>query len=158
LANSPRDRVEVTLHQYMPEFHMEHCVFAAFMSKGSSFRDCGKPCEKHQVELKDAYGHMHFLKADQECRNTMYRGSAQSAAYLVGRENSPGTWRFEALQERGETLLAKLTAYLGLLGGESELAQVVRSVGASEKYGVTEGQLAHAHAWKDRKKVTEAGR
>jgi putative protease len=158
LSNSPRDRVEVTLHQYMPEFHMEHCVFAAFMSKGSSFRDCGKPCEKHQVELKDAYGHMHFLKADQECRNTMYRGSAQSAAYLVGRENSPGTWRFEALQERGETLLAKLTAYLGLLGGESELAQVVRSVGASEKYGVTEGQLAHAHAWKDRKKVTEAGR
>jgi putative protease len=88
----------------------------------------------------------------------MYRGSAQSAAYLVGRENSPGTWRFEALQERGEILLAKLTAYLGLLGGESELAQVVRSVGASEKYGVTEGQLAHAHAWKDRKKVTEAGR
>jgi len=155
LAQAPRGRVEVTLHQYMPEFHMEHCVFAAFMSTGSSFRDCGKPCEKDEEgQPKDAYGHMHFLKADQECRNTMYRGSAQSAAFLVGRENSPGTWRFEALHERGEALLSKLTAYLGLIGGDTDLAQVVRRVGTSEKYGVTEGQLGHAHAWKDRKKAT----
>lgn len=152
LANSPRNKVEVTLHQYMPEFHMEHCVFAAFMSKGSSFRDCGKPCEKHQVELKDAYGHMHFLKADQECRNTLYRGSAQSAAFLVGRTASPGIWRFEALNERGDVLIAKLDAYLGLVAGEVSLADAVKQVGTSEKYGVTEGQLAHAHAWKDRKK------
>src|SRR5690606_8772785 len=26
---SDPSKVEVTLHQYMPEFHMEHCVFAA---------------------------------------------------------------------------------------------------------------------------------
>src|SRR5690606_14591549 len=59
---SDPSKIEVTLHQYMPEFHMEHCVFAAFLSNGTSFRDRGKPCEKHDVKLKDPYGNMHFLK------------------------------------------------------------------------------------------------
>ncbi len=155
LKAAPAGRVEVTLHQYMPEFHMEHCVFAAFMSKGSSFRDCGKPCEKHKVELKDAYGNMHFLKADQECRNTMYRGSAQSAGFLVGKL-APGAWRFEALNERGDALLGKVRSYLGLLSGEIPLERTVECVGANEKYGVTEGQLLAQKVWKDRKKTEGA--
>jgi hypothetical protein len=45
-----------------------------------------------------------------------------------------------------------LEAYLGLVAGEVSLTDAVKQVGTSEKYGVTEGQLAHAHAWKDRKK------
>lgn len=36
---------EITLHQHMPMFHMEHCVFWAFLSDGKDFRDCGRPCE-----------------------------------------------------------------------------------------------------------------
>jgi len=147
------ENVEITLHQYMPEFHMEHCVFAAFMSKGSSFKDCGKPCEKHQVELKDAYGNMHYLKADQECRNTLYRGTAQSAAFLTHKWSAgPGAWRFEALYERGEVLLNKVQGYLGLIAGEKKLADVVAIVGVAEKYGVTEGQLSLEKKWVDRKK------
>ena len=147
------ENLEITLHQYMPEFHMEHCVFAAFMSKGSSFKDCGKPCEKHQVELKDAYGNMHYLKADQECRNTLYRGTAQSAAFLTHKWSSgPGAWRFEALYERGEVLINKVQGYLGLISGEKNLTEVVASVGVAEKYGVTEGQLSHEKKWVDRKK------
>ena len=68
-------RQEVTIHQYMPEFHMEHCVFAAFLSEGNSFKDCGKPCEKHNVMLRDFFGNHHYIKADQECRNTLYQPS-----------------------------------------------------------------------------------
>lgn len=153
LQNVPRERLEVTLHQYMPEFHMEHCVFAAFMSKGSSFKDCGKPCEKHKVELKDAYGNMHFLKADQECRNTLYRGSAQSAAFLIDKwPHGPGVWRCEALNERGDELRAKIGGYLNLLAGHVSLTEAIRQVGTHEKYGVTEGQLSADRTWKDRKK------
>ncbi|MBY0516663.1 MAG: DUF3656 domain-containing protein [Bacteriovoracaceae bacterium] len=149
--NVPYGFLEVTLHQYMPEFHMEHCVFAAFMSKGSSFKDCGKPCEKHNVEMKDAYGNMHFLKADQECRNTMYRGSAQSAAFLVNQEEI-ALWRFEALNELGDVLRLKVKSYLELISQEKNLEQVIQDVGSSEKYGVTEGQMSVERAWKDRKK------
>lgn len=146
--------LEINLHQYMPEFHMEHCVFAAFMSTGSSFRDCGKPCESHQVELKDAYGNMHFLKADQECRNTMFRATPQSAAFLVPQMPSVSAWRFEALYERGEVLLQKISAYLNMVAGSSDVTEVTRLLGQTEKYGVTEGQLSNGRVWKDRKKAT----
>ncbi len=149
--NVDASKIEVCLHQYMPEFHMEHCVFAAFMSKGSSFKDCGKPCEKHNVELKDSYGNMHFLKADQECRNTMYRGSAQSAAFLTPKYTL-GFWRFEALHERGEILRIKIQSYLDLLDNKVSYQEVAQVVGSQEKYGVTEGQLAAQSTWKDRKK------
>ena len=98
-------RLEITVHQYLPSFHMEHCVFAAFMSKGSSFRDCGKPCESHRVELRDHTGALHPLKADQECRNTMFNGKPQSAAMLVPSLLAKGIRRFrlEALYEDAET-------------------------------------------------------
>jgi putative protease len=133
---------------------MEHCVFAAFMSKGSSFRDCGKPCEKHKVELKDAYGHMHFLKADQECRNTLYRASAQSAAFLIEeRELMPAAFRFEALYERGAELERKLTNYQALLSGKKRMQDVIAAVGSMEKYGVTAGQMLAQRSWSDRKKL-----
>ncbi len=151
LENVDQSKVEVCLHQYMPEFHMEHCVFAAFMSKGTSFRDCGKPCEKHSVELKDSYGNMHFLKADQECRNTMYRGTAQSAGFLVS-QHTLGFWRFEALHERGEILKTKIQSYLDLLAGTQDYQTVARLIGSQEKYGVTEGQLTATASWRDRKK------
>ncbi len=146
-------RLELTVHQYMPEFHMEHCVFAAFMSKGSSFKDCGKPCEKHHVELKDAYGKMHFLKADQECRNTMFKGEAQSAAFVKDEwPRLPSRLRFEALHERGEVLLKKIRGYLELVSGARSVSDVVASVGTLETYGVSAGQLLNDHAWRDRKK------
>ena len=65
-AQGLASQMEVTLHQAMPSFHMEHCVFAAFLSEGNSYRDCGKPCEKHQVKLKDQYGHWRYIKPDQD--------------------------------------------------------------------------------------------
>lgn len=90
LKFSPSNWYELTVHQYMPEFHMEHCVFAAFLSNGSSFQDCGKPCEKHKVELKDMYGNYHYLKADQECRNTMYLSTPQAAFSLIPKWQKQG--------------------------------------------------------------------
>ena len=47
---------EPVIHQHMPMFHMEHCVFAAFLSNGKDWRDCGRPCDRHKIELRDRVG------------------------------------------------------------------------------------------------------
>jgi putative protease len=126
LASTRAEQMEVTVHQYMPSFHMEHCVFAAFLSKGSSFRDCGKPCEKHQIELRDQFGNNHQIKPDQECRNTMYNAVSASAARFIPdwKMQGLGFARFEALRERGEDLIKKIQAYQDLLMGRRTPAEV----------------------------------
>lgn len=150
---APR-RLEITVHQYLPSFHMEHCVFAAFLSHGSSFKDCGMPCESHRVELRDHTGATHPLKADQECRNTMFNGRPQSAAMLVPGLLAKGVRRFrvEALYEDAEALRAKVQAYASLLDGAAAPGEVFARMGLVEKYGVMEGQWRNAAVHQDRKK------
>lgn len=147
-------KIEITAHQYMPEFHMEHCVFAAFLSKGQSFRDCGKPCEKHHVQLKDMYGNMHEIKADQECRNTMFSAKSMSAATLIPDWQKLGVslFRFEALHETGAELIDKLETYLKLISNKFTTQEVFDKIGKMESYGVTTGQLLNIKEHKDRKK------
>jgi putative protease len=53
LRNAPPSWFDITIHQHMPMFHMEHCVFCAFLSAGKDYHDCGRPCEKHTVSLRD---------------------------------------------------------------------------------------------------------
>jgi putative protease len=147
-------RMEVTVHQYMPEFHMEHCVFAAFLSKGTSFKDCGKPCEKHEVKLKDPYGNFHFLKADHECRNTFFKATPQSAAFLISLllEKGVGTFRVEALSEGRADLNHKIEVYLKFLSGELNQNEAFENLRIVESYGLTPGQLEKPDTYRDRKK------
>jgi len=44
--------------------HAEHCVFCRFLSNGNSYKDCGHPCEKHKVHLRDEKGADHLVLAD----------------------------------------------------------------------------------------------
>lgn len=149
----PQD-LEITVHQYMPEFHMEHCVFAAFLSNGSSFKDCGKPCEKHEVKLKDPYGNMHFLKADHECRNTFFKGTPQSASFLVNDliKMGIGYLRIEALNEDSKEFNMKILNYLKLIKGEMTKEDVMNHLEVIESYGLGLGQLNKSDNYKDRKK------
>ena len=153
-ASSQSEKLEVTFHQYMPEFHMEHCVFAAFLSKGSSFKDCGKPCEKHDVKLKDPYGNFHFLKADHECRNTFFKATPQSAAFLFDelKKQGLGFVRFEALNEKPHELVAKLQTYLDFLKGHLSQEDFKRKIAVQEVYGVNAHSLLKQDTYKDRKK------
>ncbi|HZO85371.1 MAG TPA: DUF3656 domain-containing protein, partial [Verrucomicrobiae bacterium] len=64
LKSAPPAWFEITIHQHMPMFHMEHCVFCAFLSSGTDYRNCGRPCDDHQVKLRDRVGAEHVLKAD----------------------------------------------------------------------------------------------
>lgn len=148
------ERFEVTAYQYMPSFHMEHCVFAAYLSKGTSFRDCGKPCEKHDVKLKDQFGNWHQIKPDQECRNTMYNGTSQSAARYVKEWESLGLGliRYEALKERGAELITKIRAHLDFISGKKDLNSLIKDLGDVESYGLSESHFQREKEYQSKKK------
>ncbi|MFN4895065.1 MAG: DUF3656 domain-containing protein [Pseudomonadota bacterium] len=154
IAASDAACFEVTIHHYIPAFHMEHCVFAAFLSNGTSYRDCGRPCEKHRVELRDAKGALHPLKADAECRNTMFNGVPQSALRLIPnlREAGVGAFRVEVLFDAPEVVRRKVQVYSELLAGVVPTEVGIRELGAVERYGVTDGQLYSIRGYNDRKK------
>jgi putative protease len=135
---------ELTIHQHMPMFHMEHCVFAAFMSKGSSFLDCGRPCEKHRVHLRDRVGVEHPLRADVGCRNTLFNAVPQTGARFFAELRNAGLGRFriELLEESPEETKRVIQAYQSLLRGEREGEELWRSLSAQSQLGVTRGTLA----------------
>jgi len=143
LLKAPTDWFELTIHQHMPMFHMEHCVYCSFMSEGTTILDCGKPCEKHHVQLKDRVGQIHTLKADVGCRNTLFNGKAQSGARYYNQLRGTGLRRFrvELLDENKDEALGSIQAYLALLAGETTWQNLWRNLDVSEKLGVTEGTL-----------------
>lgn len=154
LNHCPGEWFEVIVHQHMPEFHMEHCVFAAYLSQGSSFKDCGKPCEKHKVSLKDSYGNIHHLAADHECRNTMFKAEAQVALSKANQWHEKGVnqFRLEGLWEDGSKLLEKTRIFQQVLKKSLSDTQALTKLGMLESFGVSTGVLAKKDNYKDRKK------
>lgn len=144
LNASPAHLFELTIHQHMPMFHMEHCVFCTFLSAGTSVRDCGKPCEKHVVHLRDRVGQLHRLQADVGCRNTLFNGRAQTGARFFPDLRRAGLqrYRLELLDESLDEAKDIISSYQKLVHGEVSVAQTLATVPALEKLGVTEGTLA----------------
>jgi putative protease len=144
LGSAPPQWFELTLHQHMPMFHMEHCVFCVFLSKGTDYRDCGRPCEKHVVHLRDRVGQLHRLQADVGCRNTLFNGRAQTGARFHQALRAAGLARFrvELLDEDAATAAHTIRAYQELVEGKADAQDLLERVGALEKLGVTEGTLA----------------
>jgi len=141
---APPGWFELTLHQHMPMFHMEHCVFAAFMSKGTSFLDCGRPCEKHRVHLRDRVGVEHPLRADVGCRNTLFNAVPQTgASFLPGFSEAGLTrYRVELLEETPAQARQIIAAYQALVSGARDPGELWRALGAKSQLGVTSGTLA----------------
>ena len=144
LAAAPPEWFELTLHQHMPMFHMEHCVFAAFMSKGSTFLDCGRPCEKHRVHLRDRVGMQHPLRADVGCRNTLFNAVAQTGAGFFAELKAAGLrhFRVELLEQDAAEASRILKTYKALANGERDGADLWRDLHAQSQLGVTRGTLA----------------
>jgi putative protease len=143
--HTPPSWLEVTLHQHMPLFHMEHCVFCAFLSEGKDFRDCGRPCETHQVTLRDRTGAHQVLQADAGCRNTVYNAKAQTGAEYVQRLRTAGArhFRLEFLTETPEQVGDILHRYRQLLAGEISGADLWRQLRLQSRLGITRGSLDH---------------
>lgn len=143
VQSAPAEWFEVTIHQHMPMFHMEHCVFCAFLSKGKDYRDCGRPCDRHDVRLRDRVGSEHPLKADAGCRNTLFNALAQTGAEYVERLIGMGVSRFrvEFLRESPETVVKTVEMYQRLLRGEVSGAELWRELKLRHQLGVTRGQM-----------------
>ena len=143
LRTAPPEWFEITIHQHMPMFHMEHCVFCAFLSSGQDYRNCGRPCDKQTVRLRDRVGLEHPLKADAGCRNTVFNARAQTGAESVERLQTLGArhFRLEFVQETPETVTTVLARYRALLRGEMGGAELWRELKLHNQLGVTRGQM-----------------
>ncbi len=148
LRYTPPQWLEVTIHQHMPMFHMEHCVFCAFLSEGKDFRDCGRPCEQYSVKLRDRTGREHPLQADAGCRNTVFNATAQTGAESVPELLALGLrqFRLEFLQESPQIVIQTVRLYQQLLRGELSGTQLWRQLKAQSQVqnqlGVTRGTHA----------------
>jgi U32 family peptidase len=141
-AMDPR-RLAVTVHHHIPTFHTEHCVYSALLSQGRDFRTCGRPCESHQVSLRDRVNLEHPVIVDVGCRNTVFNAQAQSAAFLIPQLTERGVERLrvEFVRESQAEALLVLQSYQGLLRGELGHAELVDRVGVHEQFGVTKGTM-----------------
>lgn len=143
LARIAPGRFEAVIHQHIPMFHMEHCVFAAALSEGKDWRDCGRPCDRHRVELRDRVGVEFPLLADTGCRNTVFNSVAQSAAEYVSRMLKLGLrhFRIELLRENAAESQALLTRYARVLAGLDDGKAAWRGLQVLNQLGVTRGTL-----------------
>lgn len=143
---SAPEKIEITLHQHMPMFHMEHCVFCTFLSEGKDFRDCGRPCEKHVVRLRDRTGLEHLVKADAGCRNTVYNARAQTGAEFFDEIRDAGArfFRVEFVDESPALVAEILGRYRDLLAGKIDGNALWRGLRLESKLGVTRGTLKNS--------------
>jgi putative protease len=144
LKSTPPEWFEVTIHQHMPMFHMEHCVFCAFLSSGTDYKNCGRPCDTHSVQLRDRVGAEHPVKADAGCRNTVFNARAQTGAEYVEKMVALGVghFRIEFLNESPSEVSRTLCKYLQLLQGEISGLDLWRQLKLLHQLGVTRGQIA----------------
>lgn len=144
---APAAWLECVIHQHMPMFHMEHCVFCAMLSPGTNKTNCGRPCDTHAVALRDRMGIDHPLTADVGCRNTLFNAVPQSAAEVVPQLLASGVrhFRVELLETASRQELAQIPSILGsyqqLLRGEVTGREVWSRLNAANRVGVTRGTL-----------------
>ena len=139
----PPEWLEVVIHQHMPMFHMEHCVFCAMLSPGTNKTNCGRPCDTHKVELRDRIGMEHRLLADVGCRNTLFNAVPQSSAEVVPELLTRGVrhFRIELLDESPQEIRLTLDAYRNLLADKVAGRDVWQQLNAANRVGVTRGTL-----------------
>ena len=135
--------LEITLHQHMPLFHMEHCLFCAFLSDGHDHTDCGRPCEQHTVLLRDRSGVDHPLRADLGCRNTLFNGRAQTAAEALPALLAAGVrhLRIELLDDTPADVCRRVQLYGQALAGTISGREVWQREQLDSRLGVTRGTL-----------------
>jgi len=137
------DRFEAIAYQHLPVFHTEHCVFCRFLSSGTSYRDCGRPCEKHRVELRDQSGRSHPVLADVGCRNTVFGAEAQEASQHLASWTAAGIrhFRLEFAHETGDEVTKVTRAFQAVLAGKTAAADLQRELRSVAPGGITQGSL-----------------
>lgn len=135
--------IEAIAYQHLPVFHTEHCVFCRFLSTGTTFRDCGRPCEKHRVALQDPQGRAHPVMADVGCRNTVFGAQAQEASAHMDAWRAAGIrhFRLEFVHESGQEVQRVTASFQAFLAGAITSGQLGTELRRYAPAGVTEGSL-----------------
>jgi U32 family peptidase len=113
-AAVPPEWLEVVVHRHTPMFHSEYCLFCGLLSSGKDRTNCGRPCERHEVRLRDRLGVEHRLLSDSQCRNTLFHAEPESLLEIVPRLQDRGVrhFRVELLMESSaEEVRRTLTAH-----------------------------------------------
>ncbi|TYA11820.1 U32 family peptidase [Paenibacillus faecis] len=143
LRHSRTAQMEIVIHQHLPMFHTEHCVYCTFLSEGTDYTNCGRPCEEHRASLQDRIGMSHPVRVDEGCRNTVYNAIEQSGAEYLSHflELGVPNYRVEFLEETPEQVHQVIDLYNRALRGEISGTQVWKTLKATNQLGVTRGQL-----------------
>ena len=139
----PPQQLEVIAYHHLPVFHTEHCVFCRFLSSGTSYKDCGTPCEKHKVALRDVYGRSHPVMADVGCRNTVFGAEAQTGAAHLDEWLKAGIahYRLEFVHETADQVSQIAAAFQQALAGEMREGELNGRLLKIAPQGTTEGSL-----------------
>jgi putative protease len=137
------ERVEAIAYQHLPVFHTEHCVFCRFLSTGTTYRDCGRPCEQHRVALRDSHGRAHPVVADVGCRNTVFGAEAQEASAHIDswREVGIRHFRLEFVHESAQEVRDVTAAFQAFLAARIDATRLGNELKRYAPAGVTEGSL-----------------
>jgi putative protease len=143
LAHAPGAQIAVVAHHRIPTFHTEHCVYSHLLSNGRDFRSCGRPCERHQVALKDHQGREHPVIVDVGCRNTVFHHAPQQSAQWTARLLQAGVRRFrvEFVRESAKEVERALAAWRELLAGTIDAVALTARTGAAGQMGVAQGGM-----------------
>jgi putative protease len=136
-------KLEAVAYQHLPVFHTEHCVFCRFLSKGTTYKDCGRPCEEHRVALKDPSGRAHPVMADVGCRNTVFGAQAQEASLHLANWLDAGIrhFRLEFVHESGAEVRQVTRAFQSMLDGRITGEQLAAELKRIAPQGTTQGSL-----------------
>ncbi len=137
------ERFEVIAYHHLPVFHTEHCVFCRFLSTGTSYLDCGQPCEKHKVALRDGQGREHPVMADVGCRNTVFGAEAQVASRHLDSFLTQGIrhYRLEFVHESAAVVRQVTTAFRAYFEGQLDSSGLDARLTKSVPQGTTEGSF-----------------
>jgi putative protease len=135
--------LETIAYGHLPVFHTEHCVFCRFLSTGTTYKDCGRPCEAHRVALRDESGREHPVMADVGCRNTVFGAEAQEASRHLESWRAAGIrhFRLEFVHESAAEVKQVTEAFAAALAGRTTFGQLNAALRRAVPQGITEGSL-----------------
>ncbi len=144
LRRSRSGLFEVVIHQHMPMFHMEHCVYAAFLSEAARTGATAAGRATGTASICATASEPTFpVVVDAGCRNTVFNAVAQSAAEFLPRMRALGLrhFRIELLRETPEQVGPLLEQYGRVLAGLDDGRGTWRQLRVQNQLGVTRGTL-----------------
>jgi putative protease len=146
----PASSLEVIAYSHLPVFHTEHCVFCRFLSTGTDSSNCGHPCEKHRIAVRDHDGRAHPVLADVGCRNTVFGAEAQFDASAVRDWQSAGIehFRIEFVHQTAEQTEAITKSFAEFLYRRMNHAEFESIIDSHSPQQTTEGSLFVPHDFK----------